>query len=132
MSKMIINVDYEDSYIHYLKQLLVIKDIHSENVLSLDKFTIIHVNELNVVSKHVRKKTTKQEIKEGKNHVPLETSKNTWNQTDELHVRFLGRHLDRVEIRRTLLENFQIYCKDEQTYEEFFNRLIDFEESVVK
>ena len=51
--------------------------------------------------------------------------------TDASNVNFLGRFLDRLELRKGILGNIQINCMNAGSYEEMFNALMDLEEGLV-
>ena len=122
--EMVMNIDTEKVYIHYLKQLLVLCKATIQ-----DDFKILEFSSP-PAPKHGKVKTTKQNARVRGNPDELDKSKNQKPQMAELNVRFLGRHLDRLDIRKSLLENYQDHCKDDETYTIFFNKLFDFEESV--
>lgn len=105
--EMKMNINEEEVYIHYLKQLLVL-----ENKTALDNFKIFPYN-VPLVPKPVKVKTSKQSVKLRSNHDIVNTSKNRKPHIDELDVKFLGRNLDRLDLRKCLFENSQDYCKDE-------------------
>ena len=125
LSKMMTTINEEDAYIHYLKQLLFL-----ENKAMLGDFEILEFNDT-LARKHRKVKTTKQTPKLTDNHDQLKHSKNKMPQLVELNVKFLGRQLDRVDLRKSLFENFHDHCKDDKTYKIFFNKLFDFEESLI-
>ena len=123
--EMRMNIDKEEVYIHYLKQLLV---LDKETIL--DDFKILEINSP-PTQKHGKVKTTKQNARLRGNSDELEKSKNQKKPTVELNIQFLGRHLDRLDLRKGLLENSQDHCKDDKTYKIFFNKIFDFEESLL-
>ena len=119
--EMMINIEKEEAYIYYLQQLLVL-----ENTATLDDFKILEFNDP-LAPKHLKIKTTKQNAR----HDQVKISKNKKPQMVKLNVQFLGRHLDRLELRKSLLENVHDHCKDDKTYKLFFNKIFDFEESII-
>ena len=123
--KMMMNIDKEEVYIHYLKQLLF---LDKETIL--DHFKILEFN-LPPAPNRGKVKTTKQNARLRGNPDELEKLKCRNTQMEELNVQFLGRHLDRLDLRKSLLENYQNNCKDDETYKIFFNKLFDFEESLL-
>jgi hypothetical protein len=122
---MMMNIKNEEAYIHYLKQLLVL-----ESTAILDDFKIVEFNDP-LAPKHLKVKTTKRNARQTGNHDQVKKSKSKKPQMVELNVQFLGRHLDRLDLRKSLLENVHDHCKDEETYKIFFNKLFDFEESII-
>ena len=124
--EMVMNIGKEEIYIHYLKQLLVLG-----KATLLDEFKILMFSSL-PAPKHYKGKTTKQNSRRRGNPDELEKSKNKKPQMAELNAHFLGRHLDRLDLRKSLLENYQDNCTDDETYKIFFNKICDFEESLFK
>jgi hypothetical protein len=123
--EMMINIEKEEAYIYYLQQLLVL-----ENTATLDDFKILEFNDP-LAPKHLKIKTTKQNARQTGNHDKVKKSNNKKPQMVEFNVQFLGRHLDRLELRKSLLENVHDHCKDDKTYKLFFNKIFDFEESII-
>ena len=58
-------------------------------------------------------------------------SKNVSAPKNELNVQLLGRAFDRLETRKSLLQNYQEYCNDEVSYKKFCDMLFDFEENLI-
>ena len=126
LSAMMMNINEEEAYIHYLKQLISL-----ENTANLGDFIILEFNNP-LAPKHGKVKKTNQISNSlTVNHGQLTNSKNKMPQLVKLDVKFLGRHLDRLDLRKSLLENFYDHCKDDETYKIFFNKLFDFEESLI-
>ena len=125
LGEMMININEEEAYIHYLKQLLVL-----EKTEILDDFKILQFTNT-LAPKHGQVKTTKHNSRITGNHDEVKNSKNKMPQMVELNATFLGRHLDRLDLRKSLLENIHDHCKDDETYKTFFNKLFDFEESLI-
>ena len=125
LSEMMMNINEEEAYIHYLKQLLVL-----ENNAILGDFKILEFN-YPLAPKHGKVKTTQQNSRLTGNHDQIKNSKNKMPPLVKLNVKFLGRHLDRLDLRTGLLENFHDHCKDDEKYKVFYNKLFDFEESLI-
>jgi hypothetical protein len=119
--EMMMNVDKEEVYIHYLKQLLLLG-----MAPILDDFKILEFSPQPAPT-HGKIKSSKQNTRVRSNPDELEKSKNQKPELVELNVQ---RHLDRLDLRKSTLQNYQDHCKDDEEYKIFFDKLFDFEESL--
>ena len=124
------NINNEEQYLHYFMQLIDYED----TVKAGDKinFVIMH----NVQSKHVLSKNTKRKNtlnSEGPNSKKSYVSlPNVSPEIVELKNKLSGTFLDRMEMRRIILQNFIVNCNDEESYNIYLTELIDFEEKLTK
>ena len=129
------NINNEEAYNHYFKQLLELE-------YPLFETTDDHFNAFNVVIYHKSLFNTKawkpkrSEInqkryetissKSGKNF------KNNWFDETPLNANFVIDLEDRAKMRKNRLEGFLVNCDEESTYEAFINTLISFEEELIE
>ena len=129
------NINDEEAYTHYFKQLLELEYPSS-------KTTDDHFDAFNIVIYHKSFLTTKTwKPKRSKiNHKNYETSssksgknfKNGWIDETPLCAKFAIDLEERVKMRESRLEGFLVNCDDESAYEAFINTLISFEEELLK
>ena len=63
----------------------------------------------------------------GKSHfVPSSTLRDRMT-----HIDLVQKSLDIIEMRKSWLDDFEQYCCDEDTYNNFLNMLFDFEENLL-
>ena len=135
---MVLQISNEDAYLHYFKQLIELDNLANKSKTDkLQKFEITPFGK-----KHTTKmcKTKKSNtIKNVKNNtVPVKelikeprSSKNKTLEEITLKVDFTLELNARIQLRRTMLDEFEIYCYDKELYDSFINRLIEFEESLL-
>ena len=75
LSKMLIYADDEETYIHYLNQLLVANNLNAKDRATLDDFNILNIDDL-PVPKPVKIKTTNKKIKSVDSHRKHQQLKN--------------------------------------------------------
>ena len=123
------NISNEGHYLHYFMQLINYED----TVKAKDKanFEIIHI----VQSKPIQSKNAKR-----KNtlHLEEDSSKKSYPSSSispqilALKSKISGNFVDRMEMRKLLLQNFIINCNDEESYNNYLKELIDFEEKLTE
>ena len=134
LSRMVANMNNEETYIHFLKELVRLEKENDQNGDELKFFEIASINEY-----HAPKLRYSDELDAPLNNeeviIPSITStKSTYDAfdyTDASNINFLGRFVDRVELRKRILCNIQKTCMNTGSYEEMFNELMDLEEGFV-
>ena len=126
LSKMVNSINNEDEYLHYLTQLSQLEE---------------HINKKHEFSEeynpfHIIDYPTKKKGKIKSNQPKPENSDDNWSKNvsasnNELNVQLLGKLIDRMETRKSLLANYQEYCNDEVSYSKFCDMLFDFEENLI-
>ena len=129
LGHMVENINDEEYYLHYFIQLINLEDtIQSRGMIN---FEIMHIAQSKVtLSKKGRRK----------NNLQLETgcSKKAYPSSPFLpHIVALknnlsGDVLDRIKLRKLILNNFDVNCNDEESYNKYLTELIDFEEEFVE
>ena len=127
-SYMLSNVENEDAYLHYFRQLISFEESlnHKDGPNSFD---IVHVNYKQNKSKGKVKRSTADLNKEG---ACLTNSKNTRPEMLELKANLLGKQMDRIAVRKDMLENVYDQDSNDELYDEFLDRLIDLEEGLIE
>ena len=124
------NISNEEQYLHYFMQLINYED----TVKAGDKttFVVMHM----VQSKHVLSKNTKRTNTlnfEGPNSKKsYVSSPNVSPEIVALKNKLSGTFLDRMEMRRIILQNFIVNCNDEESYNIYLTELVDFEEKLTE
>ena len=129
------NINDEEAYNHYFKQLLELE-------YPSNKTTDDHFDAFNIVIYHKSFLTPKswkpKRSKENQNNYETSSSKsgksfqNSWFDETPLCANFVIDLEGRVKMRKSRLEGFLVNCDDESTYEVFINTLISFEEELIK
>jgi hypothetical protein len=131
------NINNEDSYMHYFRQLVEFESsVNCCENGNLDIFQIIQFSISNgtkqckikgsgicVRNDTVPGTTKTSDIGRFKNK-PLEEITLKVNFSVELLI-------DRIQIRQVILKHFQIHCDDKKSYESFINGVFNFEESLI-
>ena len=131
LSKMVANVNNEKNYIHYLKELVRLEKEKDQNGDELSHFEVAIVNKCQV-PKLAKMDTSDAQMDNEEFNLPSTISPyDAFDYTDAPNVNFLGRFLDRLELRKGILNNIQIDCMNAGSYEEMFNALMDLEEGLV-
>ena len=123
------NISNEEHYLHYFMQLINYED----TVKSKDKanFELTHiVQSKSVPSKNAKRKNTLQ-LEEDSSKKSYPTSSIS-PQILELKSKISGNFVDRMEMRKLLLQYFFINCNDEESYNNYLKELIDFEEKLTE
>jgi len=128
ISHMLSNIENEDAYLHYFKQLAIFEEgLNHQDESNIFEIVYFHY------SQNERKGRVKSSNKNlDREAVQLANSKNTRPQIVELKVNLTGKQVDRVAIRRDALDNFYDPNFNDDLYEEFLDRLIALEESLIE
>ena len=125
---MLSNIENEDAYLHYFRQLAIFEEDLNHQDESII-FEIKHFNYNQNKRKGIVKRSNKNLDREA---VQLANSKNTRPEIIELKVNLAGKQVDRIAIRRDALQNLYDHNNDDDLYEEFLDKLIAFEESLIE
>ena len=131
LSKMVENMNNEKNYIHYLKELVRLEKANDQNGDELSNFEIAIINKCQVP---ILGKTDTSDAEMNNEEVILPSTispHDAFDYTDVSNFNFLGRFLDRLELRKGILGNIQINCMNARSYEEMFNALMDLEEGLL-
>ena len=128
LSRMVANMNNENTYIHYLKELVRLEKDNDKNGDELKFFEIASIDKYNVPK--LRYADT-LDAPLNNEEVMIPSMMSTKSANDASNINFLGRFLDRVELRKRILCNIQIKCMNAGSYEEMFNELMDLEEGFV-
>ena len=52
-------------------------------------------------------------------------------QRNTSQTHFLGRFLDRLDLRKDMLRRYAAHCKDKKSYRQLFDSILDLEEGLV-
>jgi hypothetical protein len=129
LCSMMVNINNEEHYLHYFLQLINYED----SVKDRDKanFEITHI----VQSKPAPSKKAKRSntlYLEGANSKKSYNSSSISPQIVALKSKLSGNFLDRMKMRKILLQKFIINCNDEESYNRYLTELIDFEEKLTE
>ena len=134
LSNMWDNVKDEDAYIHYFQQLLDLED--PEKKLLVNHYSNFQITPFNKVTDRNKKRKAKRSKtdEEGgaSSYKPLNSLKNLQLEEVPLNINFIVGLMERTQQRQEMLEGFLINCDDETTYEEYFHKLVSFEERLIK
>ena len=132
LSKMVANMSNEKNYIHYLKELVRLEKMKDQDGDELKHFEIAIANQYQAPNLG-KTGTSDMNIEEVILPCTVSTKSpyDAVDYTDASNVNFLGRFLDRLELRKGILGNIQINCMNAGSYEEMFNALMDLEEGLV-
>ena len=124
----------EKNYIHYLKELVRLETMKDKNGDELRDFEVAIVDTCQV-PKLGKTGTSDAQMNNEEVILPCTISTistcDAFDYTDASNFNFLGRFLDRLELRKGILGNIQINCMNARSYEEMFNALMDLEEGLV-
>ena len=134
LKDMIKNIHNEAVYIHYLNQLSIFEDGCRKKSKFCSEFQVVHFNEVaprktnSIKNAKKQTKVTQRHLDEkGKSHfVPSSTLRDRMT-----HIDLVQKSLDIIEMRKSWLDDFEQYCCDEDTYNNFLNMLFDFEENLL-
>jgi hypothetical protein len=136
LSCMMDNINSDEMYLYYFKQLVEFEETNKVDGALNKDFEIIHITDYqksNGINEtcfmtHVKSKqpvsetNMKKSFKKDKNKLPHELT---------LKIDFVNEHSERLNLRRNMLEDWHIQCMNEELYDCFVNRLIDLEESLL-
>ena len=130
LSNMIININNEDAYMHYMKQLVQLEEVKKDRHIDLSKFQITHLTDA-PAPKGGKIKSSKKQKDNLQNTVYFSRSKNVDPPLKESEIKFLGTFSERLYKRKTILENFIQYCSNEESLEMYLKTIFDLEESFI-
>ena len=94
--------------------------MHTTKICKIKKSKkIINVNNDTVSRKDTRIKNTS-------------SSKNKTSEEITLKVNYTVDLFNRIQQRQALLDDLETYCYDDELFDSFVNRLVEFEESLIK
>ena len=137
MTKMLEQLNDENAYLHYFKQLVEFEELLSQADFNADKkFKIQPFVQLPTLkhfkTKYVNADTHKMKTDHGK---PDETENNLRTVTIDpiqLNSYHSSDYLIKMQLRRAILKQFPMFVSDEKLFVSFVNSLIEFEEGLVK
>ena len=136
LSYMTENVSTTEVYLHYFVQIIDFEEKVKKKDAPLQQFEIIpHISD----KLKDAEKSTKTKIK-GKHRSFLPKNKSTvFNKSESVASsksiqinNSTGSLSQRIEMRRTMLEDFNDHCSSEESYEKYLAKLIDFEEGMIE
>ena len=134
LSNMWDNVKDEDAYIHYFQQLLELED--PEKKFLVNHYSNFQIAPFNKVTDKNETRKTKRSNTDGKgdrsSYKPLNNLKNRRFEEAPLNINFIVGLMERTQQRQKMLEGFLINCDDETSYEGYFQKLVSFEERLIK
>ena len=125
---------------HYFKQLIefdyLTKNSKSDN---LQKFEIIPFNKMHTMTLGKIKKSNKinnvNNDTVSRKDTLIKNTSSSKNKTSEeitLKVNYTVDLFNRIQQRQALLDDLETYCYDDELFDSFVNRLVEFEESLIK
>ena len=135
LENMLENVMNEDAYSYYLRELIRLEKANDEGSEALDQFEIIGINDL-IAPRQGKMKRSKTKLKTedvdgyiGKKICNI--SQYEEYQRNTSRTNFLGRFLDRLDLRKDMLRRYGAHCKDKESYRQLFDSILDLEEGLV-
>ena len=129
------NVSIEEVYLHFFVQLIDFEEKVNDKDASLEQFEIVpHISdELRDVEKSTKTK------RKGKHRAFLARDKSKFfnkieavESSKSIQKKNLNGSLpQRMEMRKEMLEDFSAHCNNEESYEKYLAKIIDFEESMI-
>ena len=136
LSNMKSNINNEERYLHYFRQLIKFEETLTQEDPCPQGFKIVHITEFHTPKKRRIKRSNAQpkdnELLYREKLIALSKSKNASPQNIAIQTNMVGRFSDRVDMRAKILQNWQVYCSDEETYDNFIDRMLKFEESLIR
>ena len=137
---MINNINNEEAYFYYFRQLLEYEECSKmKGEVNNKDFVIAHNNHTQRVKTCRPKHSTLQKrmntvLDENKNDTAkiISTCESKVNKELKLKVDFKIQLKDRIKKRKNMLKGIHSQCRDEKGYQRYFNMLVDFEEGLIK
>ena len=136
LSFMYQNIDNDDVYLHYLLQLTDYERCSKENLDDKKGFQIVVIEPRELIKPSNRQKskskkkafsnTNDDKIKMKPTNVPIGFPMDKPSRSDRMMT-----SSNVFAKRKMLLENFNEYCQNDDTYESFLTILLDFEENLL-
>ena len=136
LSYMTKNVSIEEVYLHYFFQIIDFDEKVKDKGAILRHIEIVpHIYDKFPYTR----KSTMAKVK-GKNKVCLDEDKSKDFDTSQpattlianLKKNTKGSFSQRMEMRRTMLKDFSDHCNNEDSYQKYLTKLIDFEEGMIE
>ena len=135
LENMLANVMNEDVYSYYLRELIRLEKANDEGGEALDQFEIIRIDDL-IAPRQEKMKRFKTKLKTedvdgyiGKKICNISQYEEYQRNTSDTN--FLGRFLDRLDLRKDMLRRYGLHCKDKESYRQLFDSILDLEEGLV-
>ena len=134
LSNMIRHLDDESGYLHYLKELSKFNEIWNKDANAANDFRIVHVTDFPIIKKNRIKGSLKEkricckrnQDTDSRPHSILSEKYPPDKSNDG------GSFDDRVKIRTKLLERYQEYCCDEDSFNNLIGVMFDIEETMTQ
>ena len=135
LENMLKNVINEDVYSYYLRELIRLENANEQGGEALDQFEIIGLDDF-IAPRHRKTKLSKTKLKTEEVDGYLGTKISNISQYEEYQrntsqTHFLGRFLDRLDLRKDMLRRYAAHCKDKKSYRQLFDSILDLEEGLV-
>ena len=139
LSKMAENLNYEDAYIHYLRQLVEYEEIlkcedpvQEQNYKIEPFFDFKHLKNIKVkCSNNLRGNHSTKSKKQNRNDRDYQYQNHSHNELP-LNINFSVEYIMRAQLRRDMLKHYPRFCDEKSRYHYFINSLIEFEESLIR
>ena len=125
---MLSNLENEDIYLHYFRQLSSFED----GLTNQDGSSIFEIVHINYSQNTVKGRAKRSKTNLNKDPVRQTNSRNTRPEILELKANLLGKQMDRIARRRDLLENLYDQNGRDELYQEFLDKLFAVEESLIE
>ena len=130
---MVINLSNEEGYLYYFRQLIQFEETLKREKPCHNGFELVHITDVQGPKNgRIKESNTQPKDKALLGKVKNKSKNTPAPQMMTLQVNFVGKFSDRIAMRRNILENLNIYCNDEELYDMFLDRLLNFEESLIK
>jgi len=127
------NVHTEEAYLHYFLQLVQHEKNVKDDKISQNEFEIVSFQTAQPLKRtRLKGKRSNQHFAENQKRIPTSPGKSSARKMVMLRADMLAKNFDRTEKRMAILENFEDYCNDEESYSRYLTELIDFEENLIE
>ena len=140
LNHMMINIKNEDYYLCYFKQLIELESGLEKEQPRERNFEIVHPNQTEYPNKSIVKRSSVTGRCQQRNHKTLVGEQNSVNRSKLKKTAIKSLSLqgddkdqlsDRIGMRIGILADLRSFCNDEELYDSFLKRLIDFEENLL-
>ena len=129
------NVSTTEVYLHYFVQIIDFEEKVKNNYASMTHFEIVPYisDELKDVEKsaNTKIKGKHRSFLAKNNSKVFNKSESVANSKLMKKNNFNGSFSQRIEMTKTMLEDFNDHCSSEESYEKYLAKLIDFEEGMI-
>jgi hypothetical protein len=139
LSRMLLHINDEDIYLHYFRQLVdldhAFKGCPNMTPDCFGNFEIIPFEKNNPRKMGKIKRSNQLDslkIAPLQEAIKTKCKNTTTGRTHFTQFGFIDTISDRTKTRRDLLEDFNFNCNNDNVYDDFFNRLVDVEENLIK